>query len=573
MIFTGPTASARISYHLDCFAERLPQENATRVTVALSLLAPAPVYATLSYRATVGTVTQSASREITLTGEPTPFCRMPNILIFHDEAGRADATVSVTATFGGERVDFSCKLPLESIDRTSRLTALSGAVAGERLFFTLLRYSQAFTHRVTLCVGTYEKTQEVGAFDVSSEVEGLIALPLEAIARVSPSAAYCDGSLTLTTYWGEEVVGTDTRALRVEIPACEETCPTLTATLTPVAPDGFAGVYLQGKTPIALTLTGEAKYGAAIAYCEAILEGERYVAATQLHAPRTSGEVPITLRVVDTRGHACEEIRTVSVQPYAAPRLLPPEGYPRPSAWRGEGTELMLALGAAISPVKVAGEEKNGYTLQYRLRAMSETAFGEWITLAVGAPFVGVAVGVSLSRAQSYAVELSCIDLVGERSTLTQYVSTEEVSFHLRAGGMGAAFGKYAEEERVLEIAPDWTLRLHGNLDDSVTLTDTAAYASGEDSPYCRVRLVGGKRVRAELALPFEGNAPQTLAADFLDARALPQRKVLALCPCTDGAVACVSLDTSGTLSLLSVHGEGDTSVHTLCASLEYDAR
>ncbi len=572
MILTGPTSSSDVFYHVNYSATKLASENATRVTVTLSLYAAVNVRAIMNYRATVGTLTQSSSKDLMVTAEPAAFCTLPNMLIFHDEGGKADASVSVTATFGSRQVNFSCKLPLDRIDRTSRFTSIADAVAGEQCKYSFCRQSLEFTHSVTLRVGMYEKTQKVDVFEGAYEMYASIALPLEEVARGLPYEAQREATLSLSSYWGDKLVGTDTRTFTVTIPVCEETLPSITATLAPEALEGFEGLYLQGKTPVRVTLEGEAKYGALVEYCEAIFEGKTYVGPTRLDAPTAAGEVPVTLRVVDSRGYVREVVRILSVHPYSAPRLLPADGYEQVSATRGEGdTPLALALRAAVSPITVEGEAKNTYTLQYRMRAMTESAFGEWVTLAKNAPFVGEAEGVSLSRLQSYAVELSCIDRIGERATLTLYISTEEVSFHLRAGGMGAAFGKYAEEERVLEIAPDWTLRLHGNLDDSVTLTDTAAYATDADAPYCRVQLIGGKSVRVELSLPFEGTAPQTLAQELLDERALPTRTVLALCPCTDGAIACVSLDTAGTLTLLALYGAGGA--HTLHARLEYDAR
>lgn len=573
MILTGTTASADVSYHVDFSAVTFKEENATRVTVKLSLFTHSPARATLNYRASVGLLTQSAARDLTIAEEPVAFCTLPNLLIFHNEGGVADANVNVSATFGGKRVDFSCKLPLASIDRTSRIGTVSNTVAGEFCNYTFKRCSTAFTHRVTARIGTYEKTRPVTLSLENLDVSTSLELTLEEVSRTLTAAASCEATLTLDTYWGEQLLGSDTRSFTVTVPACEETRPVITAIqISPVSLPSFSGLYVQGKTPVSVSVTGEARYGAQILRCEAELEGKTYVNATSLDAPLSAGELPVTLRVIDTRGFSREETRTLSVLPYAAPRLLPPDGYTQPSAARADGgTSLFAALAASISPIAVNGEAKNGCKLQCRFRATTESAFGDWITLAESETFVGNVAGVSLSRVQSYAVELSCVDRVGERTGLTLYVSTEEVSFHLRAGGMGAAFGKYAEEERVLEIAPDWTLRLHGNLDDSVTIADTTAYALGDHAPFCRVRLVGGSRVRAELRLPVEGSAPQTLAEAFLDERALPSRCVYALCPCTDGAIANVSLDTDGTLTLLSLWGEGGA--HTLCVNVEYDAR
>ncbi len=572
MILTGTTASADIFYHVNYSATTLPDENATRVTVALSLYSGTSMRATVDYRATVGTLSQSSAKEIMLSDTPAAFCTLPNLLIFHDEAGRPDAAVSVSATFGGKRVDFSCKLPLDSIDRASRFLAVPSAVAGQNYSCIWRLTSREFSHTLTFRVGNFEKTVKATPLDTTIDTSTLMELPLDKVASEITNGSSASATVTLTSMWGDVLVGTDTRSITVTVPANSETLPTITASVAPRAVAGFEGLYLQGKTPVIVSLAGEGKYGATIVSRQVFWGGKMLSNPSELEPPTSSGTVALVFRVTDSRGYTREEIRTITVLPYSAPRLLPVDGYGQVTAMRGEdGTALFVAVNPSIAPVSVSGVSQNGCSLQVRFRAMGDTAFGAWITLQKRAEvFCGNVQGVTLSRVQSYAVEVSCVDLVGERTSVTLYISTEEVSFHLRQGGMGAAFGKYAEEERVLEIAPDWTLRLHGNLDDSVTLTDTTAYARGADAPYCRVTLVGGKRVRVELSLPLEGSVPQTLAEDFLEERAKPPRTVFALCPCADGAIACVSLDESGTLTLLSLVGEGDT--HTLHARLEYDA-
>ena len=64
-----------------------------------------------------------------------------------------------------------------------------------------------------------------------------------------------------------------------------------------------------------------------------------------------------------------------------------------------------------------------------------------------------LAAGVTLDKKSSYTVELKAEDELGEQGIISFAVSTEEITFHLKKGGKGAAFGKYAEEDNLLDVA------------------------------------------------------------------------------------------------------------------------
>ena len=571
MILTGITASPDVSYEINYSAVKLADENATRLSVTLSFFAKNAIRGSVSYRATVGTLTQSATRELIFGETPVAFCTIPNVLIFHDEAGRADAGVSVSATMGSRKLDFSCKLPLDAIDRASRITGVSAAVAGESLKCHWHVTSRAFTHTLTFRARGFERSITPFVLE-DDEVTTILQLPLDEIARAITDAKSVQASLTLSSTWGDVAVGEDTREITLSIPVCEETLPSISASVTPLPVSGIEGVFISGKTPLAVSITGEGKLGASVAVCEAFWNGRMIYEPSVLEPTTASGDVPITLRVTDTRGITREEKRTLQFLPYEPPRLVPIAGYTQIAAWRGGdkegGTSLALTFDARAASITVNGANVNTYRLQCRIRQTGDGAFGDWITLSENSAFGSYVPGVTLSRERSYAVELSCVDRVGERDSITLYIQTEQVCFHLREGGNGAAFGKYAEAERVLEIAPDWTLRVHGSIDDSVTLADTATWARGGEASRCRVQLLQGKRVRVELTTPLANASPRPLAEALVEGRALPTDSVLALCPTSVGGIACVELDTSGTLSLLQLHG---TAPCVLQALIEYD--
>jgi hypothetical protein len=64
---------------------------------------------------------------------------------------------------------------------------------------------------------------------------------------------------------------------------------------------------------------------------------------------------------------------------------------------------------------------------------------------------------ITLNVKQTYKVSIKITDKFEETDTYQYDIPTEEVTFHLKEGGGGAAFGKYAEEEDMLDIA--WKIK------------------------------------------------------------------------------------------------------------------
>ena len=87
--------------------------------------------------------------------------------------------------------------------------------------------------------------------------------------------------------------------------------------------------------------------------------------------------------------------------------------------------------------------------------------YGEGTALTVGA--VGLVTGeVEISTDRSYVALLVLTDSLGNSARYEENIPTEKVAFHLKEGGKGAAFGKAAETDGVLELAEDWHLKLSG---------------------------------------------------------------------------------------------------------------
>ena len=99
---------------------------------------------------------------------------------------------------------------------------------------------------------------------------------------------------------------------------------------------------------------------------------------------------------------------------------------------------------------------------------------------------VSVLLGGGLDGGTSYEVELSAEDTVGNVRVVRYTAATSRVTLHLRAGGMGAAFGKYAEQE-ALECV--WPAVFYGDVAVSGALTVNGQTVEAMLFPVGSVRL------------------------------------------------------------------------------------
>ena len=120
------------------------------------------------------------------------------------------------------------------------------------------------------------------------------------------------------------------------------------------------------------------------------------------------------------------------------------------------------------------------------LRARFRPVGGAWngyVTLLPGAEQL---LGGGLDGGTSYEVELSAEDTVGNVRVVRYTAATSRVTLHLRAGGMGAAFGKYAEQE-ALECV--WPAVFYGDVAVSGALTVNGQTVEAMLFPVGSVRL------------------------------------------------------------------------------------
>lgn len=187
----------------------------------------------------------------------------------------------------------------------------------------------------------------------------------------------------------------------------------------------------------------------------------------------SSTTATVAITATDTRGYATTQNLTVSANDYSAPSLqnltvvrcdntgtaVNGGTYFKPTF-----TTRYTALTGNTATVTVKCAEAGG-SYGTAQTAVSGVVYGEDCL-----PVVSSADQLDANKA--YTVALMVSDKVVSNVTITVQLQPSVPSFHLMDGGLGAAFGRYAETTNQLDV--NWDLKVRGNVVDDFVITGNA---------------------------------------------------------------------------------------------------
>ncbi|NLT17420.1 MAG: hypothetical protein GXY11_07345, partial [Clostridiales bacterium] len=165
----------------------------------------------------------------------------------------------------------------------------------------------------------------------------------------------------------------------------------------------------------------------------------------------TAGTVTFTGTVKDSRGRTRTSTISITVDPYSAPSLTKIQAYRSISDGTANTSGTYLSLKATTLFSSLGGQ--NAVTLRGRF-AQRGGSYGAWNAMTSNT----LKILPGLLAVYSYTAQINVVDTLGSSYTYTATIPTDSVSFNLMDGGMGAAFGKYAENANYLELAAGWGL-------------------------------------------------------------------------------------------------------------------
>ncbi len=406
---------------------------------------------------TQGSITLDGAEIVSLKGKKVYYNTVTTLYdgvhtVTHNADGKR--TVAVKASF-----DVDTSVRWIYAEKTAVLPDIPRAAEMTVPVFTL---GESRTLRVDCAEAlTYQVDYAIGALRGTAVPRGSGSAPAWApplsLGRAFPDAAEGSGTLTISTWSGEEAVGS--RSYPFTVRAGEALSPVITAlTVTPVSDNAAVqnwGVAVKGKSRLQYAVTAAGKEGASVTGCTFSCGGvwaEGLSGTTGLLTQ--SGTFTTRAVITDSRGKtAAWEGQSVTVYDYAPPVLRHSRVYRCDSQGTAHESGSYLAVTAQAECAAVGG--RNHVALRLRYRSVG----GSWSNpVALSSDTLRLLGG--FSPVSSYEVEISATDELGESRTVSYIVSTESVAFHLREGGQGAAFGKYAERDGWLESA--WPMDLGG---------------------------------------------------------------------------------------------------------------
>lgn len=446
---------------------------------------------------------------------------------------------------------------LAVIPAESSVYAADGII-GRALTISISRYSTSYKHTIE-----YSFEGATGTIATMTDAASLSWIPALALCNQIPNDTFGICTFTCKTYSGETLIGSKVYAVRLYVP--ESVKPSVSAGWATVSPynngtpvQGMAA-YVQGYSRVQVSfdyhnIDMNGAYGATIADYKVV------IGATELtESPYISDiighstSIPVTCYVYDSRGRIASEIFNISIEPYIVPILTDINCFRCDADGNADESGTYISLKAAAFVGSVAG--LNAGTLRARAK-IKGGSYGSYYTLTSGATtIIG---GGSIAADKTHIVEFSLTDTVGNTDICTVEIPPADVAFNLKDGGKGAAFGKYAVTDNMLEIADEWQIKtkeiiFSGDGWNSLGLSANVSAANTDirKGKGCYYRVVNENHVYIAFncAIAYSGSAI-TVNDTLIPADHRPDYDVYALCATQGKYIARVLVNSSGQIQV-----------------------
>ena len=406
-------------------------------------------------------------------------------------------------------VEKSQSLNLTTIPRASYISSALDRTLGTACAVTWTPLSKSFRYKLKFSIGDWEYTTLAIYPNTTSPftyTEYILSLD---VANKIPKTT---GTMTVSLFTysdsnaSVQVGASSPTTFTVTVPDNEYTKPSVTMSLTPVSSLGgiFSSIYIQGKSRVEATISGNGNYGASITSYELFVDG---VSNGTLLSGYLSKPDNITVkgRVYDSRGYYNDTEQVITVIPYRNPTLLPASGESSIICARCDadgnltesGNHLNIMAQRSYSKVLSDGTQKNFCQIRYRYKTEGGS-YSSWVTILAGNALssdeviTGALLDGALAIDTTYIVQVQAVDDINETATVTITVPTEKVYLH-KAGSINSlGIGKYAEDPNTVDVAEEIDVKVRGALlcaeipsnTDLNSITKPNRYGGNESSLY-----------------------------------------------------------------------------------------
>ena len=462
-----------LAYIVEWRAAANPAANTSDVTVNVYLSHYAVSISAKPISCTVNGVTKQAASQPLSQSAKVKRKSLLASFSFPGTAHAADGTLSCAVssawscalTYSGTyyaSMAVSGTLTGDKIPRASSIASLSTNVpldGASPLAVHIDRAVPSYTHTVRFVFGTKSYTVQNAAQEAS------FVPPQDWLAEI-PAASAGIGTCTVETYNGAAYVGSASKGFILlcpedAVPVMADPVVTRVQNAVPAAWD----LYLQNLSGVKIEAAGASGvFGSAVKSYK--IECAGYTSDTSsltVEKLPLAGDAAYTVTVTDTRGKSAVKSGSIQVAPYAPPAVDSLAAYRCDHAGNRleNGTYLCIKAGASYT---VIGENLLSLSAQILLNG------GVLYTRTLLAGQAAVIGPVQADKA--YDVKVTAADLFSSGERWAMVSSTRYYLHFKKGGGRGVAFGKAAEHDGAVELAPELDLMLKGEaLSDFVTET------------------------------------------------------------------------------------------------------
>lgn len=369
-----------------------------------------------------------------------------SITVAHNNMGKGSVALSAdwhsgfTSSYTPSSLSVSGTVNLPDIPRASSLS-IPALTLGSPATLTVTKADSSYTHRITYVWGTHSgvASAETGATSITWTP------PLD-LANDIPNAATGVGTLTITTYSGGTVLGSQSYKFTASVPTSIK--PTLSVSLSDTS--GYQPTYgwVQGKSTLKATFTAAGAYGSTIK-AKTLTIGGKAASPDGANALTGSGTIAVTATVTDSRGRTASVTQNIAVNAYSGPGIQDltfVRGSYTKNAWTdnamGADIKLTFTLSVQLTGNKASVEITGASTLT------NQTSGAKTVYLvAFGTDTTGV-------------VQIKATDALGTVVTREITIPTVSVPINMNFALPGICFGGVAEHEKMVEFK--WPIRYLG---------------------------------------------------------------------------------------------------------------
>lgn len=380
----------------------------------------------------------------------------------------------------------TASVAMATIPRASQPTTSASVNMGTAVTINTNRYSSSFTHTITYAFGGTSGT--IGT-NVGTSVSWTPPLTL---ANQIPNATSGVATITCITYSGGTAIGTKTTTITLNVPA--SVVPTISTLALQEAGDVPSGwnTYVQNKSKIKVTYTASGSYSSTISSYATTGDGYTYTGnSATTNYIRTSGNITLTGKVIDSRGRQATKSETRYVYPYANPTISTAQiqRCDVDGNIDSNGEYCLISYGASISSCN--GNNPSTYKVKYRVHNIGSyneiplttnvttyTTSGMLYTDGIYPANRGSGTKLQLSSLNTYDIQFYVADYFTENTTTLQ-LDTGFDLMNFNANGKAMAIGKVSEAGANQELFEVGIPTDHKN---TLTVTTNGIYNQLENS-------------------------------------------------------------------------------------------